>query len=274
MTDKTDITNLKNNLKNFSGESLNDEFIKFYELVKLLRNECPWDKEQTRESLRRCLLEETYEVLDAIDNNDLTELEKELGDLLLQVIFHAVIAEQENLFSLNSILQKERKKLVERHPHIFENLKVNGAEEVKTNWEKLKKKEGRKSVLDGIPAELPALLKAFRIQEKAAKVGFDWKDEKPVFEKILEELNELKSNVQEKKDIKEIENEFGDLLFSIVNYARFLKINPEDALRGTINKFKNRFSEIEKFANLNNKELENMTLEEMDEVWERAKSRD
>lgn len=274
MTDKTDYTNLKNNLKNFSGESLNDEFIKFYELVKLLRNECPWDKEQTRESLRRCLLEETYEVLDAIDNNDLTELEKELGDLLLQVIFHAVMAEQENLFSLNSILQKERKKLVERHPHIFENLKVNGSEEVKTNWEKLKKKEGRKSVLDGIPAELPALLKAFRIQEKAAKVGFDWKDEKPVFEKILEELNELKSNVQGKKDIKEIENEFGDLLFSIVNFARFLKINPEDALRGTINKFKNRFSEIEKFANLNNKELENMTLEEMDEVWERAKSKD
>jgi len=274
LTDKTDITNLKNNLKNFSGESLNDEFIKFYELVKLLRNECPWDKEQTRESLRRCFLEETYEVLDAIDNNDLTELEKELGDLLLQVIFHAVMAEQENLFSLNSILQKERKKLVERHPHIFENLKVNGSEDVKTNWEKLKKKEGRKSVLDGIPAELPALLKAFRIQEKAAKVGFDWKDEKPVFEKILEELNELKSNVQGKKDIKEIENEFGDLLFSIVNYARFLKINPEDALRGTINKFKNRFSEIEKFANLNNKELENMTLEEMDEVWERAKSKD
>jgi len=184
------------------------------------------------------------------------------------------MAEQENLFSLNSILQKERKKLVERHPHIFENLKVNGSEDVKTNWEKLKKKEGRKSVLDGIPAELPALLKAFRIQEKAAKVGFDWKDEKPVFEKILEELNELKSNVQGKKDIKEIENEFGDLLFSIVNYARFLKINPEDALRGTINKFKNRFSEIEKFANLNNKELENMTLEEMDEVWERAKSKD
>ncbi|HRE40417.1 MAG TPA: nucleoside triphosphate pyrophosphohydrolase [Ignavibacteria bacterium] len=274
MTEKTDTTELKNYLKNYSENNLKEEFIKFYELVKLLRNECPWDKEQTRESLRRCLLEETYEVLEAIDNNNIAELEKELGDLLLQVIFHSVIAEQENLFSLKSILQIERKKLIERHPHIFENLKVNGSDEVKTNWEKLKKKEGRLSVLDGIPAELPALLKAFRIQEKAAKVGFDWKDEKPVFGKILEELNELKSNIDNKKDLKDIENEFGDLLFSIVNYARFLKINPEDALRGTINKFRKRFNEIEKFAKENNFELENMTLKEMDEIWERAKTKD
>lgn len=253
-------------------KALSEEFIKFYDLVKQLRNECPWDKEQTHESLRRCLLEEAYEVLEAIDNNDKPELKKELGDLLLQVVFHAVLAEESNNFSLTEIMSAERKKLIERHPHIFSDVKVNGSEEVKANWEKLKKKEGRKSVLDGIPVELPALFKAYRIQEKASKVGFDWKESEPVFNKILEELNELRFNVESGKSVREIEDEMGDLLFSIVNYSRFLKINPEDALRRTIEKFSNRFRKIEMKAKSNGRELDTMTLSEMDELWEEAKA--
>ena len=252
-------------------EALSEEFIKFYELVKQLRNECPWDKEQTHESLRRCLLEEAYEVLEAIDNNDKPELKKELGDLLLQVVFHAVLGEESNDFNMTEIMSEEREKLIRRHPHIFADVKVNGSEEVKANWERLKKKEGRVSALDGIPPELPALFKAYRIQEKASKVGFDWKESEPVFNKIQEELEELRVNVESGKPKPDIEDEMGDLLFSIVNYARFLKINPEDALRGTIQKFSKRFRCIEQKAKNNGKELDLMTLAEMDELWEEAK---
>lgn len=236
-----------------------------------LRAECPWDKEQTHKSLRRCLLEETHEVLDAIDSGDMTELKKELGDVMLQVLFHSVMAEETGDFTLVDVMKTEQKKLIDRHPHIFGDVKVANSDEVKVNWEKLKAKEGRKSVLDGIPGELPALFKAYRIQEKASKVGFDWKEEAPVLDKISEELEELKENVQANKSKEEIEDELGDLLFSIVNYARFLKINPEDALRGTIKKFSSRFQKIEEFAKSNNKQLEDMTLEEMDAIWEKAK---
>ncbi|MEP7145402.1 MAG: nucleoside triphosphate pyrophosphohydrolase, partial [bacterium] len=224
------------------------EFNEFVDIVRKLRNECPWDRIQTHLSLRRCLLEETYEVLEAIDNNNSSELKKELGDILLQVIFHSNIAEENNDFTLKDVIESETKKLIERHPHVFGELIVKDSEEVKKNWEKLKKNEGRKSIIDGIPEELPALLKAYRIQEKASKIGFDWKDEKPVFEKIVEEINELKENVNNGKPEKEIEDELGDVLFSIVNYARFLKINPEDALRRTVKKFRNRFQKIEKYA--------------------------
>lgn len=247
------------------------EFNEFVDIVRKLRNECPWDRIQTHLSLRRCLLEETYEVLEAIDNNNSSELKKELGDILLQVIFHSNIAEENNDFTLKDVIESETKKLIERHPHVFGELIVKDSEEVKKNWEKLKKNEGRKSIIDGIPEELPALLKAYRIQEKASKIGFDWKDEKPVFEKIVEEINELKENVNNGKPEKEIEDELGDVLFSIVNYARFLKINPEDALRRTVKKFRNRFQKIEKYAEENNKVLDEMTLEEMDIVWEKAK---
>lgn len=236
-----------------------------------LRAECPWDKEQTHKSLRRCLLEETHEVLDAIDSGDMTELKKELGDVMLQVLFHSVMAEETNDFTLVDVMKTEQKKLIDRHPHIFGDVKVANSDEVKVNWEKLKAKEGRKSVLDGIPSELPALFRAYRIQEKASKVGFDWKEEAPVLDKISEELEELKENVQANKSKEEIEDELGDLLFSIVNYARFLKINPEDALRGTIKKFTGRFQKIEEFAKSNNKQLEEMTLEEMDAIWEQSK---
>jgi XTP/dITP diphosphohydrolase len=252
---------------------LEQSFIEFVNIVRRLRKECPWDKEQTHESLRRCLLEESYEVLESIDNNDLNELKKELGDVLLQVIFHAVMGEESKSFSLDEIISLETKKLIARHPHIFSDVKVSNSEEVKTNWEKLKKKEGRISVLDGIPKELPALFKAYRVQEKAAKVGFDWKDVKPVYDKILEEISELKKNIQSGADQKEIENEFGDVLFSIVNYARFLKINPEDALRKTISKFTSRFNQIENYAKLNNINLENMTLDEMDVIWNKSKEK-
>jgi XTP/dITP diphosphohydrolase len=255
------------------NSTLENRFIEFVEIVRKLRKECPWDKEQTHESLRRCLLEESYEVLESIDNNEVNELKKELGDVLLQVIFHSVIGEENKTFSLDEVIALETKKLIARHPHIFGDVKVSGSEEVKTNWEKLKKKEGRISILDGIPKELPALFKAYRVQEKVAKVGFDWKDFKPVYDKILEEVNELKVNIQSGKSQTEIENEFGDVLFSIVNYARFLKINPEDALRKTIAKFTSRFNKIEEYAKSNGLNIENMTLEEMDVIWNKAKEK-
>ncbi|MDZ4711866.1 MAG: nucleoside triphosphate pyrophosphohydrolase [bacterium] len=247
------------------------EFDDFVNIVKKLRQECPWDRIQTHLSLRRCLLEETYETLEAIDENNIQELRKELGDILLQVVFHSNIAEEVKEFTLKEVIEGETKKLIDRHPHVFGDVKVKDSEEVKRNWENLKKKEGRKSLVDGIPEELPALLKAFRIQEKASKVGFDWKDEKPVFDKILEEIGELRENVETGKSESEIEDEFGDVLFSLVNYSRFLKINPEDALRRTVSKFKKRFQKIEKFAEESNRPIEEMTLEEMDEIWEKAK---
>lgn len=250
---------------------LQSEFIEFVEIVRILREKCPWDREQTHESLRRCLLEESYEVLDAIDSGNKSELKKELGDVFLQVVFHSIMGEETGDFDLVEVMRQEREKLIERHPHVFGDTKVSGTDEVLVNWEKLKKKEGRESVLDGIPSELPALFKAYRIQEKAAKVGFDWKDKEPVFDKIREEIEELRQNVDSGAEQKLIEEEFGDVLFSIVNYARFIKVNPEDALRQTINKFSKRFRKIEEFAKTENKSLEDMTLEEMDEVWNKAK---
>ena len=256
---------------NPESKAIEKEFIEFVKIVKRLRNECPWDKEQTHASLRRCLLEESYEVLEAIDNNNLDELKKELGDLLLQVVFHTLIAEEKNEFSLSDVINLETEKLVARHPHVFDNLKVSGSDEVKANWEKLKSKEGRESILDSVPKELPALFKAYRIQEKASKVGFDWKEEKPVYQKILEEIEELKKNIDSGTDQREIEDEFGDVLFSIVNYSRFLKVNPEDALRKTIEKFIMRFNKIEDYAKSSKKKLEDMTLEKMDEIWSASK---
>ena len=249
------------------------EFDKFVDIVRRLRKECPWDKVQTHETLRRCMLEESYEVIEAIDNGDMDELRKELGDVLLQVVFHGVMAEEEKHFTLEDVIKQESEKLIYRHPHVFGDVKVNGKEEVLTNWEALKMKEGRKYILDGIPNELPALFKAFRVQEKVAKVGFDWKDPKPVYDKILEEISELKESVLE-EDKENIEMEFGDVLFAIVNYARFIHVNPEDALRKTIDKFSKRFRKIEEFAEANGRKVSDMTLEEMDVIWENAKKDD
>jgi len=246
------------------------EFDKFVDIVRQLRKECPWDKVQTHESLRRCLLEESYEVLEAIDNNDMDELRKELGDVLLQVVFHGIMGEETEHFNLEDVIRQETEKLIYRHPHVFGDVKVKGKEEVLINWESLKMKEGRKYILDGIPNELPALFKAYRVQEKAAKVGFDWKDPKPVYDKILEEISELKETiVNEESD--NIEMEFGDVLFAIVNYARFIHVNPEDALRKTIDKFSRRFRKIEEYAEANNRKVSDMTLEEMDVIWEQSK---
>lgn len=253
---------------------LQSEFIEFVDVVRILREKCPWDREQTHESLRRCLLEESYEVLDAIDSGNKSELKKELGDVFLQVVFHSIMGEETGDFSMVEVMREEKEKLIERHPHVFGDTKVSGTDEVLVNWEKLKKKEGRESVLDGIPSELPALYKAYRIQEKAAKVGFDWKDKEPVFDKIREEIEELRENVESGAEQKDIEEEMGDVLFSIVNYARFIKVNPEDALRQTVNKFSKRFRKIEEYAKAQNREMEDMTLEEMDAVWNKVKQED
>lgn len=248
-----------------------EKFDEFYKIVQRLRKECPWDREQTHESLRRCLLEEAHEVLEAIDNGNMEELKKELGDLMLQSVLHSVMAEETNSFTMKDVLEFEINKLISRHPHIFGDVKVKDSDEVKTNWENLKAKEGRNSVLDGVPKELPALFRAYRIQEKASKVGFDWKDEKPVYDKILEEINELKKNIETSASREDIEDEFGDVLFALVNYSRFLKVNPEDALRKTIEKFIKRFQKIEEYAKQNNLILDKMTLEEMDVIWNKAK---
>lgn len=248
-----------------------EKFDEFYKIVQRLRKECPWDREQTHESLRRCLLEEAHEVLEAIDNGNMEELKKELGDLMLQSVLHSVMAEETNSFTMKDVLEFEINKLISRHPHIFGDVKVKDSDEVKTNWENLKAKEGRNSVLDGVPKELPALFRAYRIQEKASKVGFDWKDEKPVYDKILEEINELKKNIETSASREDIEDEFGDVLFALVNYSRFLKVNPEDCLRKTIEKFIKRFQKIEEYAKQNNLILDKMTLEEMDVIWNKAK---
>ena len=257
-----------------------EEFNEFVQIVKKLRNDCPWDKEQTHESIRHLLLEETYEVLEAIDNKNYEELKKELGDLLLHVAFNAVIAEGNEQFELKDVINSINKKLIERHPHVFGNVKVEGKKDVLRNWEHIKLNEGRKSILDGVPKELPALTRAYRLQEKSSKVGFDWDTSEDAFKKLEEELHEFKSvaeskkNTQgfiEEKDLFELENELGDILFSIVNYARFLNINPENALRKTISKYVKRFHYIEETLQKRGKKITESNLKEMDAIWNEAK---
>lgn len=246
------------------------EFDQLVEIMTRLRHECPWDKKQTHKTLRQYLIEETYEVIDAIDKNNLSELKEELGDLLLQILFHSEIASESSRFEINDVIKTISEKLIRRHPHVFGNVEVNSTKEVLENWESLKIKEGKDSALSGVPKTLPALLKAYRIQEKAARVGFDWKSIEPVLEKIEEEIKELKNEIN-KNSIEKTENELGDLLFSIVNLSRFLEINPEDALRKTINKFIKRFQYIEKELKDKNLDIKNTSLEEMDEIWNKSK---
>ena len=247
-----------------------ESFAEFVEITKRLRKECPWDKVQTHESIKHSLIEEAYEVVESIDNKNLDELRKELGDILLHVVFHANIAEEENAFTLDQVITAISKKMVDRHPHIFGDAKAGTAEEVKVNWEKLKMKEGRTSVIEGVPKELPALLRAHRLQDKAAKVGFDWKNREDVWKKVEEETVEL-HNAIESKNNDHVEDEFGDLLFSLVNYARFVGVNPEVALRRTIDKFITRFNYIETKFKEQGKEIGNSTLEEMDVLWNESK---
>lgn len=235
-----------------------------------LREQCPWDKKQTMESLRHLTIEETYELGDAILDNDLQEVKKELGDLLLHIVFYAKIGSETNDFDIADVANEICDKLINRHPHIYGDVTVSDAEEVKQNWENIKLKEGKKSVLEGVPRSLPALVKANRIQDKVAGVGFDWEEPQQVFEKLQEELEELQYEVKEKNKEK-MEQEFGDVLFSMINYARFLNIDPENALERTNKKFIKRFQYLEAKAKENHKTLQEMTLAEMDMFWEEAK---
>ncbi|EAQ38928.1 nucleoside triphosphate pyrophosphohydrolase [Dokdonia sp. MED134] len=235
-----------------------------------LRVGCPWDKKQTMESLRHLTIEETYELGDAILDNDLEEVKKELGDLLLHIVFYAKIGSETQDFDIADVANSISEKLISRHPHIYGDVDVANADEVATNWEKLKLKEGKKSVLEGVPRSLPALVKASRIQDKVAGVGFDWEEPQQVFEKVQEELEELQHEVNENNQEK-IEAEFGDVLFSMINYARFLKVDPESALERTNKKFIKRFQYLEGKAKELNKDLSDMTLKEMDIFWEEAK---
>src|SRR5699024_7133398 len=245
-------------------------FGRLLDIMDDLREKCPWDRKQTLESLRHLTIEETYELGDAILDNDLEEVRKELGDLLLHLVFYAKIGSEKKAFDIADVANGICEKLIARHPHIYGDVKVANEEEVKKNWEKLKMKEGRKSVLEGVPRSLPAMVKADRVQEKVAGVGFDWEQPEQVFAKVKEELAELQKEVNdENRDL--IEAEFGDVLFSMVNYARFLGINPENALERTNKKFIKRFQHIERRAGENNKPLETMSLAEMDSFWEEAK---
>ncbi|QLE00075.1 nucleoside triphosphate pyrophosphohydrolase [Galbibacter sp. BG1] len=235
-----------------------------------LREQCPWDKKQTLQSLRHLTIEETYELGDAILDNDLEEVRKELGDLLLHIVFYAKIGSETQDFDLADVANGICEKLISRHPHIYSDVEVENEEDVKRNWENLKLKEGKKSVLEGVPKSLPALVKASRIQDKVAGVGFDWEEPQQVFEKLQEELGELQDEVF-KNDHDKIEAEFGDVLFSMINYARFLKVNLEDALERTNKKFIKRFQYLENKSKEQGKALKDMTLGEMDVFWEEAK---
>ncbi|MDP2540523.1 nucleoside triphosphate pyrophosphohydrolase [Tenacibaculum discolor] len=245
-------------------------FNRLLDIMDDLREKCPWDKKQTLQSLRNLTIEETYELADAILDNDLQEIKKELGDVLLHIVFYAKIGSEKQAFDIADVANAISDKLIDRHPHIYGDVVVENEEDVKKNWEKLKLKEGNKSVLEGVPKSLPAVVKANRIQDKVAGVGFDWEEPHQVWEKVQEELSELneeiKSNNQEK-----IEKEFGDVLFSMINYARFIGVNPENALEKTNKKFINRFQFLEEAAKKEGKQLSDMTLAEMDVHWENSK---
>jgi XTP/dITP diphosphohydrolase len=254
--------------------SIDDKLQAFGRLLNImdeLREQCPWDKKQTLQSLRHLTIEETYELADAIIDNKITEVRKELGDLLLHIVFYARIASETNEFDIADVCNGLCEKLIFRHPHIYGDVKVENENDVKQNWEKLKMKEGNKSVLGGVPSSLPAMIKASRIQDKAKAVGFDWENSNQVFEKVKEELHELHVEIESNTSKEKIEEEFGDLLFSMINYARFIDVNPEDALERTNKKFIHRFQYIEEKAKENNKQLSEMTLQEMDEYWNEAK---
>ena len=254
---------------------------RFNNLLKIMsklrgKKGCPWDKEQTTESLKPFLIEEAYEVIEAIDEKSPEKMKEELGDLLLQVVFHAQLAKERKEFDMEDILETLEEKLIRRHPHVFGDVSYEDAKEVLVQWEKIKKQEKanikRESMLDSVPKELHALLRAHRLQDKASRVGFDWKHINDVFAKVEEEIKEFKGAV-EKKKADEIEDELGDIFFALVNVARFLEVNPEDALRKTISKFISRFRYIEEKAKEAGRELSDMTLEEMDKFWEEAKGR-
>jgi len=254
-----------------SRESQLQAFDRLLTIMDELRAQCPWDKKQTMETLRHLTIEETYELGDAILDNDLEEIKKELGDVLLHIVFYAKIGSETNHFDMADVANDICDKLINRHPHIYGDVVVENEEEVKRNWENIKLKEGKKSVLEGVPKGLPALVKANRIQDKVAGVGFDWEKPEQVWAKVQEELEEFQDEVKEGNS-DTMEAEFGDVLFSMVNYARFLKINPENALERTNKKFIKRFQYLERKAKEQGKALKDMTLGEMDVFWEEAKT--
>jgi XTP/dITP diphosphohydrolase len=247
-----------------------DAFGRLLDIMDDLREKCPWDKKQTLQTLRHLTIEETYELGDAILDNDLQEIKKELGDLLLHIVFYAKIGSETNDFDIADVCNEICEKLIYRHPHIYGDVTVADEDEVKQNWEKLKLKEGKKSVLEGVPKSLPALVKASRIQDKVKGVGFDWEEPHQVWDKVEEEIQEFQEEIKN-GDQDKIESEFGDVLFSMINYARFLKINPEDALERTNKKFIKRFQYLENKASELGKQLSEMTLAEMDVFWNEAK---
>jgi XTP/dITP diphosphohydrolase/tetrapyrrole methylase family protein/MazG family protein len=248
-------------------------FSRFVAIVRLLRIACPWDREQTHESVKHLLIEEAYETVEAIDEENWGELRKELGDLLLHVVFHAAIAEKDGEFSLDEVIEGETRKLVRRHPHVFENVEVSGTDDVLENWERIKVASGeKKSLLDGVPEHLPALLRAHRIQEKAAGVGFDFARAQDAWEKVEEELEEFLELDPEQSELRE--RELGDLLFALVNYARLTGLNAENGLRSTTKRFVARFRHIESNLKLNGKSVHEADLEEMDLLWDEAKKKE
>jgi len=258
-----------------------DKFNDFVEIVKRLRKECPWDREQTNDSIKAATIEEAYEVVEAIEKKNYNELKSELGDLLLHIVFHTIIASETSEFTIDDVIDSIREKLIRRHPHVFGEVKVSGSAEVKKNWEEIKLEEGRNSVLDGVPEMLPALQRAHRLQEKASKVGFDWEKKEDVWKKVIEEIEEMHeiekvksqtTNVKREEEIyNQLEDEIGDVFFALVNYARFLDVNPENALRRTNFKFISRFSYVEEKIKSLGKKLSDSNLKEMDFYWEESK---
>lgn len=250
------------------------EFRRLLEIMDRLREECPWDRKQTNETLRYLTIEEMYELGDAVLEKNDQEIMKELGDIMLHIVFYAKIGSEKGAFDMGDVLHNINEKLIRRHPHVFGEVNVADDEEVKANWEKIKMGEGRKSVLEGVPKGLPAVVKAFRMQEKVKGVGFEWERTEQVWEKVQEELSELNEEVKSHAPIEKIEDEFGDVMFALVNYARFIGVNPENALERTNKKFIDRFTYIEQEAAAMGRSLNDMSLEEMDAIWNEAKKRE
>lgn len=264
--------NLQKAPKPDNPESLSDQFLNFVEIVRILRKECPWDKKQTNESIAQLLIEETYELIEAVEEGNDEEFSKELGDVFLHVVMHAIMAEQRGAFNLVDVLKKIQNKLVSRHPHVFSDVKVSGEDEVMSNWEQIKMKEqNQESVLDGVPKAMPALLRAERIQFKASRIGFDWDDKSGVWDKVEEEIKELRHEI-DSGNAEKAKQEFGDVVFALVNAARFENIIAEESLQQTNNKFTVRFRYIEKRAKEMGKKLDDMTIAEMDALWDEAKT--
>lgn len=252
-------------------EAIN-EFKRLLEIMLRLRKECPWDRAQTNETLRTMTIEEVYELSEAILENDDKKIKEELGDIMLHLMFYSIIADEKDSFDITDVLKVLNEKLIRRHPHIFSDVTVNNANEVKQNWEKIKLAEGKKSVLEGVPPHLPSMVKAYRLQEKAKGVGFDWENINQVYDKLSEEISELHHAINSANQ-QNIEEELGDVFFALINYSRFLNINPDDALEKANKKFIYRFKYIEQKANDNGSKINNLSLEEMDKLWNEAKKK-